>query len=133
MMIDDEAWLDLERRLSRSRFRSRFHLKDNDKQYVLDKGYAEIEAQCIGYVRKRLLHDMGERDGSQCPMKGHPVFIACHATALCCRGCMEKTHGIMRGHDLTEDEIEYIVSVIMRFISKEMEGYRSDAVQGLLF
>ena len=63
----------------------------------------------------------GMVDGKQTPMKGHPVFIAQHATALCCRGCMEKWHHIGKGRELTEGEIEYTVSVLMRYIREEMK------------
>lgn len=55
-------------------------------------------------------------------MKGHPVFIAQHATATCCRSCLEKWHHIEKGKKLNEYEIKYIVRVIMTWIKKEMEG-----------
>ena len=49
----------------------------------------------------------------------HPVFIAQHATGTCCRGCLEKIHGIPKGRSLTEEEIKYVVCVIMKWIEKE--------------
>jgi len=49
-------------------------------------------------------------------MRGHPVFIAQHATATCCRGCIEKWHGIKKQKELSEDEKNYLVSVIMKWI-----------------
>ena len=56
------------------------------------------------------------RDGKQTPYRGHPVFIAQHATATCCRGCLEKWHGIPRGVPLTEADMERIVAVIGRWL-----------------
>ena len=60
-------------------------------------------------------------DGKQTPMRGHPVFVAQHATATCCRGCLEKWHRIPKGRDLTWEEQEYVVDVIMEWISREMK------------
>ena len=46
-------------------------------------------------------------------MRGHPVFIAQHATATCCRGCISKWHGIEKGRALGEAEVDFIVVLIM--------------------
>ena len=81
-------------RLSRSNFRSRFHLKAQDKQYIRDKGWNTIADHAADFVSKRLAPAVPKNDGKQTPMRGHPVFIAQHATACCCRGCLEKWHGI---------------------------------------
>ena len=53
-------------------------------------------------------------------MRGHPVFVAQHATATCCRGCLEKWHGIPKGRALTENEQRYVAGVLMRWIDREM-------------
>ena len=47
-------------------------------------------------------------------MGNHPVFVAQHATATCCRGCLAEWHGIARGHALTGDEKTYILAVVRR-------------------
>jgi len=52
----------------------------------------------------------------QTPMKNHPVFIAQHATATCCRGCMSKWHGIEKGRALDDAEVGFIVELIMGWI-----------------
>lgn len=56
-------------------------------------------------------------------MKGHPVFIAQHATATCCRECLSKWHFIEKTHILSESECDYIVSVIMEWIKKEIDNF----------
>ncbi len=106
--------------LSKSKFRSRFHLKEKDKEYVLDKGMEKVKSHAYDFVRKRISGDVIENDGKQTPMRGHPVFIAQHACACCCRGCLEKWHKIPKGRKLTESEIDYIVNVIMKYIEKEV-------------
>ena len=55
------------------------------------------------------------------PMKGHPVFIAEHATATCCRNCLYKWHHILPNKELTNEEIDYIVKVIMTWIKNEIK------------
>ena len=106
--------------LSKSKFRSSFKLNNNDKLYVCNKGMDKIIEHAYDFVRNRLSLDNILKDGKQTPMKGHPVFIAQHATGTCCRGCLYKWHGINKNRELTNNEINYIVSVIISWIKKEM-------------
>ena len=109
-------------RLSSSKFRNSFHLKDKDKLYVKEKGLNKIEEHAYDFVRKRLFDVNRVNDGKQTPFKGHPVFIAQHATATCCRGCIEKWHGIGKSNNLTDEEIDYIVRIIMIWIKREIDS-----------
>ena len=54
-------------------------------------------------------------------MKGHPVFIAQHATGTCCRSCLFKWHNISKDKELNNNEVNYIVSIIIAWINKEMK------------
>ena len=112
---------DLFERLSKSAFRSRFHLSKRDKEYIAEKGLTTIRKHAEDFVAKRLAPAVIPNDGKQTPMRGHPVFIAQHATATCCRGCIEKWHNIKKDKELSEDEKEYLVSVIMKWIDREMK------------
>lgn len=107
--------------LSKSKFRSRFHLKEKEKKYIKEKGYDVIKEHAYTFINKRLAPMHPKNDGAQTPMKGHPVFISQHATATCCRSCLYKWHHIKDDHDLTEKEINYIVNLIMKWIEKEMD------------
>ena len=112
---------DLWKRLSQSKFRSSFTLKANDRHYVLEKGMDTVRSHATDFIRDRLAPAEPKNDGKQTPMRGHPVFIAQHATGTCCRSCLEKWHHIPKGRELTETEQEYIVNVIMEWISREMK------------
>ena len=114
---------ELFRRLSESKFRRRFRLSEKDKRYVADKGFETIRSHAADMISKRIAPAVIPNDGKQTPTKGHPVFIAQHATACCCRGCISKWHHIDAGHGMTEREQAYIVDVIMTWIKREMEGY----------
>lgn len=105
--------------LSYSKFRSSFHLKEKDLNYIKEKGRDKIKEHAYDFINKRLKPEVILNDGKQTPMRGHPVFIAEHATATCCRGCLEKWHGIKKGHELTDKEVDYVVSIIMKWIEKE--------------
>ena len=87
--------------LSKSKFRSSFHLKEIDMQYIKEKGLTKIKIHAYDFVNKRLKNTKNVNDGKQTPTKGHPVFIAQHATATCWRGCLEKWHKISKDKALS--------------------------------
>lgn len=106
--------------LKKSKFRSSFHLKEKDILYVNDKGYDKIKSHAYDFIEKRLAPKIINNDGRQTPMRGHPVFIAQHATATCCRECLYKWHHIEKSRELTKDEIDYIVKIIMAWIREDI-------------
>ncbi|MCI5967405.1 MAG: DUF4186 domain-containing protein [Tenericutes bacterium] len=106
-------------RLSQSKFRNSFHLKNKDIIYINEKGISKIEEHAYDFISKRLAPAIIPNDGKQTPMRGHPVFIAQHATATCCRGCLAKWHKIPEGRPLTKNEVDYIVLVIMTWIKND--------------
>lgn len=112
---------DIFQRLSQSRFRSGFSLKANDRAYIREKGMDMVKRHAADFVRQRLAPAEPVNDGKQTPMRGHPVFVAQHATATCCRGCLEKWHQIPKGTELTDGQQEYVVEVIMKWIQRQME------------
>jgi len=106
-------------RLSLSKFRSSFHLRKYMLNYIDEKGIGVIKEHAYDFINKRLKPAIILNDGKQTPMKGHPVFIAQHACGCCCRGCLEKWHKIPKGRELTEEEVNYIVNLIMKWIDNE--------------
>jgi hypothetical protein len=74
------------------------------------------------FVATRLAPAAPANDGKQTPFRNHPVFVAQHATATCCRGCLEKWHRIPRGRALSKDEQRYVVSVIERWLREKELG-----------
>ena len=106
-------------RLSKSKFRSSFHLKEKDIEYIDKKGLDKIKEHAYDFIIKRLKPSIIPNDGKQTPMRGHPVFIAEHATATCCRGCLNKWYGIPKNRELTDVEVDFIVKVIMTWITNE--------------
>lgn len=108
-------------KLGKSKFRSGFHLSEKDKEYVKEKGLETVRAHAADIIRKRLAPAVIPNDGRQTPMKGHPVFIAQHACACCCRGCLEKWYKVPQGRALTENQQNKIVNLLMKWIENETE------------
>lgn len=112
---------DIWERLAKSPFRSKFKLSPKDRDYAIEKGRDVIYRHAVDFVVNRLAPAEISNDGKQTPMRGHPVFVAQHATACCCRGCLEKWHHIPKGRDLTPSEQEYIVNLLMIWIERHLK------------
>ena len=117
MATIDEALL----RLSRSSFRSGFHLTKKDRDYINKKGMDTVRRHAEDFVRDRLAPAVPENDGKQTPMRGHPVFVAQHACACCCRGCLYKWYKVKEGKALTNEQQAKIVNLLMAWIEKEIQ------------
>lgn len=105
--------------LKKSKFRSKFYLTINDKEYINKRGLDTIREHAYRFVTERLSSANPNNDGKQTPMRGHPVFVAQHATATCCRECLYKWHSIGKGKELTKTEIDFIVELIMAWIEEK--------------
>ncbi|CAB1253014.1 conserved protein of unknown function [Ruminococcaceae bacterium BL-6] len=116
MQTIDEA-LD---RLKTSKFRAGFSLTEKDKAYVREKGMDTIRRHAQDFVRQRLAPAVIPNDGKQTPMRGHPVFLAQHACACCCRGCLSKWYRVPKGVALSERQQEKIVNLLMAWIGRQM-------------
>lgn len=111
-------------RLSKSKFRSSFHLKEKEIKIIDEKGMEIIKKHAYDLIKKNLANKVILNDGKQTPMKGHPVFIAQHATATCCRSCLYKWHKIPMDSYLNTQEIDYIVDAITKWIENEYKKTR---------
>ena len=115
-MVGDLA--ELFERLGRSEFRSRFRLRGRELEYLRRKGLEVVLGHAADFVEKRLAPAEPANDGKQTPMRNHPAFVAQHATATCCRGCLEKWHAIPKGRPLTEAETGYVLRVIGEWLRR---------------
>jgi hypothetical protein len=107
--------------LKQSKFRSKFKLSQKDRDYIAAKGLETIKEHAFQFLNSRVAPDFPKNDGKQTPMRGHPVFIAQHATATCCRGCISKWHGIEKGRALNEAEVDYVVALIIGWIERQLD------------
>lgn len=112
-------------KLNKSKFRSRFHLKQEDIDYIDKKGLEKIRSDAEDFISKRLAPAQIPNDGRQTPMKGHPIFIAQHATACCCRGCLNKWYKVPKNTELSAARQKKIVNLIMAWIEKEYSSSKN--------
>ena len=121
-LVTKEEWYkQLFEHLEASKFRRSFHLKQKDIDYINEKGLDVIRQHAQDFIEKREAPAVIPNDGKQTPMKGHPVFIAQHATATCCRECIRKWHKMQPGRQLSQVQQDYLVDVIMTWIEKELK------------
>ena len=109
-------------RLKASNFRAKFHLSEKDKAYVKEKGMELLRLHCADIIQKRLAPAIIVNDGKQTPMRGHPVFVAQHACACCCRSCLNKWYNVKIGAELSDSQQKKIVNLLMAWIEAEMES-----------
>ena len=107
-------------KLSKSKFRSSFHLNKKMKEYVDNKGIDIVRKHAYEIIIKNIGDDFPKNDGKQTTMRQvHPIFIAQHACACCCRGCLYKWHHIPKGQVLNQEQLDYIVELLLAWIVKE--------------
>jgi uncharacterized protein DUF4186 len=106
--------------LAKSNFRRGFGLRGKELAILRDKGFEVILVHAQDILSKRLNPAVIVNDGKQTPFRGHPVFVAQHATACCCRGCLEKWHRIPRGRELSGEEKSYVLRVLERWLRQQM-------------
>jgi len=112
-MVDlDEAF----RRLSRSAFRRKFRLQGRELAYLQTWGLDRVMQQGEKFIDDRLAAAEPKNDGRQTPWRGHPIFVAQHATATCCRGCLAKVHEIAAGHALMAEERAHVLAALRRWL-----------------
>jgi hypothetical protein len=104
--------------LRKSEFRRGVRLRGKELDYLHSKGMEIILEHAADFIEKRLAPAEPANDGKQTPWRNHPVFVAQHATATCCRGCLQKWHGIRKGQKLGEEEKQYMVEVIRGWLSQ---------------
>ncbi len=107
-------------KLEKSRFRASFHLTRKDIEYIKEKGLDTVRRHAEDFVKTKLAPAQPLNDGKQTPTHGHPVFRAMHATACCCRGCLNKWYKVPKNRELTPAQQEKIVNLIMAWIEKQL-------------
>ena len=108
--------------IGRHPFRAGFRLRGRERAIVQLRGMAAVRKHAEELFAARVAPAAPLKDGRQTPYRGHPVFVAQHATATCCRTCLERWHQIPKGHALDADQQAYAVDVICRWIELDLEA-----------
>lgn len=95
---------------------------DNAINKASDKTIAELKEE-IEKILRRTLTEPSEkqfRDGTQTKQEGNVIFYAQHATATCCRKCLEEWYDINKNKKLDEKNLEYLVEIVMIYLKKRL-------------
>src|SRR5690242_12373293 len=117
--------------LKRSPFRAKFKLGPRDLAYLREKGSEDVAAHARRFIAERLAPATPLNDGRQTPWRGDPVFVAQHARATCCRGCLMKWHRIEKGRELSSEEQDYVVGVITAWLKAQAVAPERPSQPGL--
>lgn len=88
--------------------------------HALRKGRLQLNEAARQRIEKSIATAGNPRDGRQTPFEGNSLFYGQHATATCCRTCVEYWHGIPKSHDLSDDEIDYLHALLVRFLDERL-------------
>lgn len=107
--------------LRREMIRHHFWHKSIDSKalnHAQGKGIIGLRVAAERRLRKSVALPRSQlfRDGTQTPWHGNVIYYAQHATATCCRRCIEAWHGIDREAPLVDEEIGYMTELIMKYI-----------------
>ena len=119
--LSEQQWSALKKKLGDDGRLERFVLGEPEQEYVTSRGLDILRLHASDFVNKRLAPANPKNDGRQTPTKGHPVFIAQHACGCNDRSSVEEFYGYEKGRELTEDEVELIVDVILRWIEEHLD------------
>ena len=120
--LSDKDWNALKKKLAADGRLEKFVLGEPEQEYVTSRGMDILRLHATDFVNKRLAPASPKNDGRQTPTKGHPVFIAQHATGCNDRDSLEQFFGIKKGEALTEDQVETIVNAILRWIEEHIDA-----------
>jgi len=104
-----------------------WHIPMTDRltNYALKKGRPILRQAAENQIRRSIGSAAPFRDGYQTPredsLKANPIHYAQHATASCCRKCLEEWHGIPQCRELTGDEISYLTSLVMLYLEERVQ------------
>lgn len=103
------------------------------KRLAMKKGLDALALWVPIRLRRSVGPPRGEifRDGMQTPKRGNIVYYAQHATATCCRRCMEEWHGIGRDERLSEGEISYFTGLVLKYIVDRMPELAKEGTRQL--
>ncbi len=105
--------------IARHPFRAKFHLRGRERVIAELSDPATMRLHAHDLIAKRLAPAEPVKDGRQTPYRGHPVFVAQHATATCCRICLERSRLLPKGRPLSRAEHAYVVDVICRWTERK--------------
>lgn len=95
-------------------------IDERARDHALRKGRVALLGSVANRIAKAVAVENPFRDGQQTPFQGNVIYYAQHATASCCRTCIEYWHGIEKGRALTAEEQDYLVQLVTLYIDDRL-------------
>jgi hypothetical protein len=99
-------------------------LSEYAENYARRKGRVNLQETVTHQLKQAIGSPEHPRQGRQTPRENSPkataIHYAQHATATCCRACLEEWHGIQNGLDLTDEQLEYLTELVMIYIQSKV-------------
>ena len=86
------------------------------KEEAREFGIGGLKAKVRPLLEKKIGPEKIFRDGTQTKKEGSAIFYAQHATATCCRKCLEYWHGIERDRELSDEELVYCEALVGAYL-----------------
>ena len=108
-----------------------FHCPIDDKaiRHAQRKGRIQLWDAVRHRLQKCLALAEPVRDGRQTPREGNTIYYAQHATATCCRTCLEYWHNIPKGRPLKSQEFDYCVQLIDLFLDEKLPNLADEPIR----
>lgn len=108
-----------------------FHrtIDEDALRHAQRKGRVALKAAARDRLGKYLAPENPPRDGYQTPMNGNTIYYAQHATATCCRTCLEYWHNIPKGRPLSADELEYCAKLVDLYLDERLPDLADDPIK----
>ncbi|MGB7290958.1 MAG: DUF4186 family protein [Thermodesulfobacteriota bacterium] len=92
------------------------------------KGRQKLREAAQNRLWKYVANEENFREGRQTPRQGNIIYYAQHATACCCRRCMEYWHDIPVGIKLSQNQVEYFLELIMLYVKDRLSDLKEESV-----
>ncbi len=115
--------------LKRELIRHTFFHREMDPwaiNYARRKGRTDLKTAARTRLEKYLAPANPYRDGQQTPFEKNPIFYAQHATATCCRTCLDYWHAMPKGRPLSDDEVEYCLALIEHYFDERLANVKAE-------
>lgn len=104
-------------------------IDDEAVRHAQRKGRDQLNEAARTRLEKSLGPAKPFRDGQQTGFKGNAIYYAQHATATCCRTCLEYWHGIPKGRDLSSGELDYCTKLVELFLELRLPELADEPIK----
>ncbi|MBN8674283.1 MAG: DUF4186 family protein [Chitinophagales bacterium] len=99
-------------------------------EFAQKRGKRKLRERARKILQQKIGKAINFREGYQTAKTGREIIhYAMHATATCCRPCMEYWHNIPMGTDLTNGQLDYATDLVMLFVEDRIKNLSDEGLQ----